>query len=241
MKTKLIFHSFLKARSLKLEASCGFALVELLVAVALFGIISSFVIIAYSRISGQLSLTTLAYEVALSFREAQSYGVSVHEFTGGQTDTFDVGYGLHFDAGNLNTYVMFADAGGVEGDGRFNGQYGGEYNDTGCLDPDECMSVFRMEKGNKLYKFCGVLAGDQGRDVPDAFKQEECSVEPSPPGGPNGTISFIDVTFLRPNPDALIATSEVGQQYKAARVYIISPTGDKRVIEVVNTGQISIK
>ncbi len=222
----------------------GFALVELLVAVVLFGLISTFVIVAYSRISGQLFLTTLAYEIGLSFREAQSYGVSVHQFkeVGQLVETFDVGYGVHFDSLDDRTYAFFSDKGGVAGDAQFNGEFGTAYNETGCLSTKECMSVVRLEKGNRVVKFCGVLFGDGGRDAVDSKKQEECNLNSLP--NTNNVISFLDVTFLRPNPDAIITTSQtvaVRRKYKAARVYLLSPTGEKRVIEVVSTGQISIK
>ena len=39
MKTKLTFHSFLKAKSLKLEASLGFTIVEMIVAFGMFSVI----------------------------------------------------------------------------------------------------------------------------------------------------------------------------------------------------------
>mgnify|MGYP001618689927 CR=1 FL=1 len=231
---------FLKAKSYKLKANRGFALIELLIAVVLFGIISTFVILAYNRVSGQLFLSTLAYELALSFRQAQSYGVSVHQFQG----DFDVGYGLHFDSNSQakTTYAMFADEDGIEGDGLFNGGFGSSYDTSGCLTATECVSVFKLEKGNTIYKFCGILpTGDGGRDAPDANKNEECNAYSLPSSNP--TITFLDVTFLRPNPDAIIRTnrSEGGQLYKSARVYVQSPTGEKRVVEVVSTGQISIK
>ena len=227
--------------------SGGFALIELLVAVTLFGLITVFVLLAYNRVGSQLFLSALAYEIALSFREAQSSGVSVHEFRVGAGGTFDVGYGLHFDDGSKNTFAMFADQGGVGGDGMLNGAYSTTYNTTGCLSTTECNSVVKFERGNTIYKFCGVLADDEGRDVADTAKHEECSLVTSPgvgstpPANPPQTISYLDVTFLRPNPDATIKTSHVGQVYRAARVYVVSPTGERKVVEVVNTGQISIK
>ncbi len=223
----------------------GFALIELLIAVVLFGIISTFILIAYGKVSRQLFLTTLAYEVALSFREAQSYGVSVHQFqgAGGQPETFDVGYGLHFDRGSMNTYALFSDSGGVAGNSVFDGTFGTSYTAKGCVSLTECISVSRIEKGNLIYKFCGVLPlGDKGRDVPDNEKQEECNINSLP--ATNSVISFLDVTFLRPNPDAIITTDRtiaVKQKYKAARIYLIAPSGDKRVVEVNTTGEISIK
>lgn len=237
-----VFGIFRNSRSAR-----GFALIELLVAVTLFGLITVFVLLAYNRVGSQLFLSTLAYEIALSFREAQSSGVSVHEFRVGAGGTFDVGYGLHFDIGSKNTFAMFADQGGVVGDGMLNGAYGTAYNTTGCLNTTECDSVVKFERGNTIYKFCGVLSDDGGRDSADTEKHEECSfvtppgIGSTPPANPPQTISYLDVTFLRPNPDAIIKTSNAGQAYRAARVYVVSPTGERKVIEVVNTGQISIK
>ncbi|HBV01422.1 MAG TPA: hypothetical protein DEF00_03465 [Candidatus Taylorbacteria bacterium] len=220
----------------------GFTLVELLVAIALFGTIATLILLSYRKVSNQLFVTTLAYELALSLRQAQSYGVSVHEFQGGGAGTFNVGYGLHFDSESLNTYALFADQGGESGDAVLNGSYGTAYNTTGCLSATECMNVFLLEKGNRIYKFCGVLpTGDLGRDAPDSEKNEECNTLSLPASNP--AITYLDVTFLRPNPDAIIKTNQsvFGHQYKAARIYVISPSGDKRVVEVANTGQISIK
>lgn len=232
--------SFLNAKRHTLNA--GFSLVELLVAIALFGTIASLILFSYRKVSNQLFVTTLAYEIALSLRQAQSYGVSVHEFRDGETGTFDVGYGLHFDSGSLKTYALFADRGGETGDATFNGSYGTAYNNTGCLSATECISVFLLENGNSISKFCGVLpTGDLGRDAADSNKNEECNVNSLPASNP--TITYLDVTFLRPNPDATIKTNQniFGSRYKAARIYVISPAGDRRAVELVNTGQISIK
>lgn len=221
--------------------SGGFALLELLVAVVLFGIITTMVLLAYSRVGEQLFMTTLAYEVALSFRQAQSYGVSVREFRGGGAQTFEAAYGLHFDGGSDKQFVLFAD--GNMGGNRL--RYDGVHDGSGCLagSGSECVSLVRIERGNQILKFCGVLLLDGGRDKPDEEKREECNMASTPPSNPSPAISFLDVLFLRPNPDANIRTdrSGVGERYKAARVYLVSPRGERRVVEVVNTGQISLK
>src|SRR3989338_2469768 len=228
------FSSSLELRTFRSSSRSarGFALIELLVAVVLFGVITSFIILAYNRVGGQIFVTTLAYEIALSFREAQSYGMSVHAFRpsgGSGAGDFDVGYGIHFDSRNLGTYLMFADQGGQAGDGLFNGTYGTEYNSTGCISTTECIRVFKIEKGNLISKFCGMRADNGAEDCHSATTT---------------AITFLDVAFLRPNPDAIITTSEtvlVGQKYKAASVHLRSPTGENRKVEVWNTGQISIK
>lgn len=183
----------------------GFALVELLLAIALFGLISTFLVLIYQKVGDQLFLTATGYDVGLSFRETQSYGVSVKARRVSETDTFESGYGLHFDTSSATTFVRFADAPDTE-------QY--------FYTPSEAIGTLRIERNNRIKKFCGVFADNV----------EQCS------------LSFLDVVFVRPNPDANIRTNKSDtEEYKAARIYIASPTGDTRVIEVVSTGQISIK
>ncbi len=124
-------------------------------------------------------------------------------------------------------------------------RYDGVHDETGCVfgAGSECVGVFRIERGNRIEKFCGVLPQDGGRDAPDEAKREECNQSSTPPSSPSATIAFLDVLFRRPNPDALIRTdlSGQGERYRAARVYLASPRGERRVVEAVATGQISIK
>ena len=197
----------------------GFALVELLIAVVLFGIITSFVLIAYAKVSEQLFMTTLAYETALSFRQAQSFGVSAKQFGTG-AGSFDYAYGVHFAAAADTRFVLFAD---TDKDVMY--ETGGD-TDTGCVAGSECVSVYRIERGNRIEKFCGVRSLDG---------EEECTLLTAVP------VWFLDVLFLRPNPDAIIRTDQVDSSYKAARIYLVSPSGVRRSVEVWNTGQISIK
>lgn len=81
----------------------GFSLIELLVSIAILAIITSTILARYTAFNSTVLLKDLAYEVALSLREAQSYGVSV-QGDGGQ---FDRNYGMHFTVGN--TYSFFVD------------------------------------------------------------------------------------------------------------------------------------
>ncbi|MDO8564418.1 MAG: type II secretion system protein [bacterium] len=221
----------------------GFTLVELLIAASIFGIITTFVLLSYGRVSGQLFITTLAYEVALSFREAQNYGVSVKEFRSSDFRTFNTAYGLHFEDAPTR-FVLFSDA-RRGSDGKGNRRYDGSNDASGCLSnfESECVSIFNLGRGSRIAKFCGVLPTDGGRDVADEMKREECNRDSTPPSNPSPSIAYLDVLFERPNPDGIVRTdrSGVGERYKAARVYLVSTTGDRRVVEVVNTGQISIK
>lgn len=81
----------------------GFSLVELIVVIAIFSVISMTVLANHSKFNSTVLLSSLAYDVALTIREAQVYGVSVRTF-GNQ---FQLGYGLRFQ--ESNEYIFFAD------------------------------------------------------------------------------------------------------------------------------------
>lgn len=220
----------------------GFALLELLVAIAVFGIIVTFVLFSYGRVAEQLFTSNLAHEVALALREAQSYGVSVRQFKRESNDAqkaaFDAAYGIHFERNESKQFVLFVDS--ARGGDAQELRYDGRITD-GCPLP-ECVSIFRVGKKNYIQKFCGVLPQDEGYE-PESKRREECSFVQSGGVVVPGKIKFLDVLFKRPNPDALFVSDgkEGGKDYKAARIYLASEKGVVRAVEVWSTGQISIK
>jgi len=79
-------------------------------------VVSSVVLINNNRFGGVVQLENLTYDVALSVRQAQVYGISVQRSGAGD---FTSGYGMHFDIGNPQNYTLFADAGGADKDGVY--------------------------------------------------------------------------------------------------------------------------
>jgi len=201
----------------------GFSLVELMVVVALFSIITFGALMNHARFGEQILTTNLAYDIALTLREAQSYGFSVRENTlsGG---VFDRSYGVHF--AHDDSFVFFVDK-------NANGQYSGDDESGVCVagDTSECLKVYRLERGSRIASVCGVVA---------ASGESECRDFES--GG--ATISFLDVLFTRPEPDAFVRTTQNGageERYRSARIAVVSPKGRaRRAVEVFQTGQISI-
>ncbi|MFA4890510.1 MAG: prepilin-type N-terminal cleavage/methylation domain-containing protein [Candidatus Paceibacterota bacterium] len=82
----------------------GFTLVELVVTISIFIIISTLVFANYPKFKSQLSLKKTSQEIAFAVREAQVYSLSVKEYNG----TFP-GYGVHFDISKPDTIILFAD------------------------------------------------------------------------------------------------------------------------------------
>lgn len=96
----LPIHSFSHPKSVL--ARLGFTLVELLISIAIIGIITSIVLVKYSSFDSTVLLKSLAYEIALSIREAQVKSVSVI----GNGPNFSYPYGLTFIP-NTKLYTAF--------------------------------------------------------------------------------------------------------------------------------------
>jgi len=112
----------------------GFSLVELLVCIAIIAIISGVVLARYRSFDSTILLRNLAYEIALSTREAQVLGVSVRGDLG---TGFQDAYGMHFTPGT--TYRLFRDV-----------------NDNDVYDPptDIDISVYTIGQNNQIRDLC---------------------------------------------------------------------------------------
>lgn len=195
-------NNFKKLKSYNLQANKGFTLIELLVSVAIFVIITSIILAKHSKFSGTLLLENLAYDIALTIRKAQVFGLSIREASPG---VFDSGYGVHFDNVNNNLYIFFKDE-------NKNKKYDGS---------SEALETFTLGKGNIISKFCGTIVSGT----------EKCS--PS-------EITYLDIVFERPNPDAIIKSDILADTYGSAEITILSPEGTEWKVETITTGQISI-
>ncbi len=186
----------------------GFTLIEMLVVLSIFSFIAVSLFVKNSSFNSNVTLTNLAYEVALSIRQAQVYGLSVKNFDTGAGQSFAVGYGVNFDADNNVDYIFYADS-----------------NEDGYYDPpNELVETFSLRRGNILEKFCATesISG-----------VDRCS--------DTGEISKLDISFKRPNPDAIIRTDLLGYSYRRATIFLVSPEGKSRMIVVRDSGQISIE
>lgn len=117
----------------------GFTLIELLVVMSIMIVITAVFLVRNSQFNSAILLRSLAYEVALSIREAQVYGVGVREVSAG-SNNFTAGYGVYFSSDAPTDYVLFADL-------DKNGLYGAG---------DTIMQSFAVRNGFTVARICAV-------------------------------------------------------------------------------------
>lgn len=124
----------------------GFTLIEMLVVVAIFTIIATIALFDQGRLNSQVLLTNLAYDVALSVREAQAYGIGVRD-SGvlGSSGDFEGGYGVHLDTAHPDTVIIFNDK---DDSGTYDASVGGGTTET------EKEYHFQNQRGNHISEIC---------------------------------------------------------------------------------------
>lgn len=200
----------------------GFTLIELLVVFAIMTVLTAILLFQHQRFESSTLLRSLAYNLALSIRQAQVYGTSVRQF-GTSAGSFSYSYGVYFttQSPETKTYILFADANG---------------NKVYDASPDEKVQLFNLGSGYRLNGFCGINGTNMF-----------CNTCPTinPPGvttclGGGSGISTLTVYFKRPNPDALFSSSSGGAVYSQVYLQVRGPSGDTRGITITSTGQISV-
>lgn len=179
---------------LKNQTQRGFTLIEMMVVLAIFLLISGITFANYPAFNSRVSISTLANGIAVSIREAQVYGVSVKNATTSALGLYP-SYGVYFNtaAGNSQAsstqYVLFYDQ---QESGMFN-TYGkpigdGRYNTT-----TEKVQTMGLSNGNQIVRI-------YGKQASDATPAQACNDNKA---GYTCAIGA-HISFKRPNPDAKI-------------------------------------
>lgn len=197
----------------------GFTLIELLVVCAIVVVISAVILVDNNKFGGEVILENLAYDVALSLRQTQVYGIAVERF--GQ-NTFSAGYGMRFSVSSPTTYVLFADT-----------------ENTGIYDskasPSEVVQTTNVQQGYAVSSLCTISAVNGGAcnqvsEIDIMFKRPEPNAFIS--AGGNGSGGSYTVSSCTQN---LITC-----QYEA-QITLLSPRGSTSTVVVDATGQISVQ
>ena len=202
------------------DTSAGFTLIELLVSISIFVFMTAFLVAKYGGFNQSVLITNSAYDVALTIRGAQSYGLNVKgaDVTGssGTVTYFSYPYGAHFSSdtttsGANTSYVLFADT-----------NLGSAANSYSIYDPgtDIVVSKTTLRQGTIVSSIC--VGNDEGSCV-------------------SSGVTSVDISFRRPDPDAIItANGASGRKYPFAKITVLAANGSMKSVSVRSTGQISI-
>ena len=180
----------------------GFTLVELMVSVGIFVMMTGLLLSKYGTFNQGILLTNLAYDVALTIRNAQSYGLNVKSSPTESvrfSNNFDNSYGVHF-VNNTASFIFFADTVSY-----------GQYTSS-----DVIVSNTSIQRGSKISALC---AGSSSTSC--------------------NTASTLDITFKRPDPNAIINSG--GSTFSYAEITLQATDGSLKKVIVRSTGQIAVQ
>lgn len=214
----------------------GFTLVELMVTVTIMMIMTAVVLFNYNRFNESTLLSTFAYDMSLTIRQAQVYGVAVSETPGtGQSSVigndplaysgFSSPYGVYFDStdGIATPFMLFAD---IDKDGKYTASDGLP------------LQTYKFQRGIKIKEICY---------TDSSGGTKTCGSDLGAGPTITKTATRLSVTFKRPDPEAKIVPLDsgglqVGTNVSSAIIYLENVDGTlTRSIVVESTGQISVK
>ncbi|MEX2010251.1 MAG: prepilin-type N-terminal cleavage/methylation domain-containing protein [Parcubacteria group bacterium] len=214
----MLLNSFNK----KLPLIRGFTLTELMVSMGIVASIISIIVLRQDDYTEGVALQNQAADIGLSIREAQTYGISVKQFTPGSGEEFPPGYGVEFDitgAGSKSAYILFADR---NGDGIYS-------TDWACTpsSSSECIEKPGLILGNQI---------DENGLCYVQTSTETCI-----------GVGAVVITFVRPETNAIFKFYSTGGLLMSptgvigAKIKLISPGGLKKSVLIHSSGQVSIQ
>lgn len=143
----------------------GFTLIELVVVLGIVTVISTLTLTSYAKFGGQVLLRNLAYDIALTVRQAQVHGLSGRSFSDQSTDS-SIGHGIRIDLAtdeSARQFSMFS----VRGK---NDRYGAEAEEV-------VGELYKLGRGFLIDELCfakgGVESCTRSGKVDILFKRPE--------------------------------------------------------------------
>lgn len=191
----------------------GFSLIEFMLAVAIFVILTSLVSVNARKFGTNVLISSLAHEIGVTLRQAQVYGIGARNSGGGN---FNRSYGVHVDSANPTNYILFVD---LNGDSSYDTA---SNTSTGCRLNMECLSMWRIDQDNTISDFCvgnvGCFSTGQVDAVDILFKRP--NPEPIVYGYLGGVKSSANLV---------------------ASITVKSPQGIAKTVSVLASGQVSVQ
>jgi type II secretory pathway pseudopilin PulG len=213
----------------------GFTLIEMMVAMAIIITITGVILNSQTTFNKTLTLANTAYDIALTLRSAQTYGVSSR----GMSSLIGVGYGLHFEKGSPASFTFFSDTDPVNasnchgvppsGLNAPDAKRGNCVYDPNPL-PGEKITDYNLGNTITITDFCALSA-------PSTW---DCTYAHD---GATGGLTSLDIVFVRPDPGPFVyinrETDATGKRTKACLAVSSSSGGSSRVVSISPSGAIT--
>lgn len=204
----------------------AFTLVEMVVVLAIGAILIAVVIFNYKDADSALIMRNLAYEVSLTVRQAQTYGLGVKE-SSEENDAFDHAYGVQFTHPTANvfndTFYLFSDIYNDTSDKEYRCNQSDSSGACTSAGGDEVIDALSLTRQITFQSMCGHLLSD-GSSV--------CTN--------SGSNNVVNISFKRPNPDAVI-TLGTSTRLADVTLRLVGQNGSTVDVYVNTAGQISVQ
>jgi len=209
----------------------GLTLIELMVVISIFLMITSVAIFNYGSFNSNISLQNLTDDIALSIRKAQSFAIGARgiKIDGKEEVEFNKSYGVHFSINPIPST-------------------------TSVDSSNQSFLVFSTPTADKKYDSSSNPCGSGGEcveffNITTADYIKEIAVTENSTRESIGENATVDIVFTRPNPRAYFCYRHSLNdtcETNVSSVDIIISNGNKdkekfKIISVQNTGQISIQ
>ncbi|HVX91419.1 MAG TPA: prepilin-type N-terminal cleavage/methylation domain-containing protein [Candidatus Paceibacterota bacterium] len=197
----------------------GFTLIEMLVVLAIIIIVTAIALAGQSGFNRTEALNNMAYDIGLTIRQAESYGISNIINGVGLNVGTNIPYGVAFDTGWPASFVMFGDTDpdNCDSDSKPDCQLG----DHKYSSNDTTVQTYALNNGFTIHAFC--VSGPQ----------TSCTT---------GNLQKLAITFSRPNARVTIAAKNSNQSwittYTFACIELYSQNKETRYVSVSANGEI---
>lgn len=196
------------------------------VVLAIIVTVTGLILNSQTSFNKTLVLANTAYDIALTLRSSQTYGLGSRAFGGSS----NMGYGMHFEIASPESFTLFADVSPAPSPSNCHGLPAGGQDSPNAKRGDctydpalERVKDYNLENGVYIHDLCMRNSGNWSCTYPRP--------------GVSGGVTVLDIVFARPNPEPFIN----GRTNRRGCITISSrqDSSERRFISVTESGQIN--